>query len=187
VSDAVSKVAATESVDKAFVTTRTLDVSRDVVFKSWGEADRLLQWWGPKGLQLEICSLNFKPDGVFHYALYSPTAFDANGQSTGEAPAMWGRLVYGNIVPLQCITFTSGFSDETGAAARAPFSKDFPLEVLNTVTFEEEQSGKTKMTLCAIPFNATPAEQVLFEGMFDSMQQGFNGTWDQLAEYLAKS
>jgi hypothetical protein len=32
---------------------------------------------------------------------------------------------------------------------------------------------------------ATAAEHAQFVGLFDSMQQGYGGTFDQLAEYLA--
>ena len=36
------------------------------------------------------------------------------------------------------------------------------------------------------PINPTDEERAAFEGMFDSMNQGFGGTFDQLADYLAK-
>lgn len=176
-----------ESVEQAFITTRILNASRDVVFKAWSEADRLAQWWGPKGFSLEVRKLDFRPDGVFHYALHMPKTGNANGQPAAEEPAMWGRFVYRDIVPPERIVFTSGFSNEAGSAARAPFSDEFPLEVLNTVTFEEKEPGKTTMTLRGLPFNATAQERQMFEGMFESMTQGFGGTWDQLADYLAKS
>jgi len=36
------------------------------------------------------------------------------------------------------------------------------------------------------PLNATEEERAAYRGMFGSMQQGFSGTFDHLAQYLAK-
>ena len=69
---------------------------------------------------------------------------------------------------------------------RAPFSADWPLELLNTWTFTE-QAGKTTITMRAVPTHATEAERKTFEGAFASLEQGSKGTFDQLAEYLAKA
>ncbi|WP_349655180.1 hypothetical protein [Paenibacillus konkukensis] len=41
------------------------------------------------------------------------------------------------------------------------------------------------MTLRSGPINATEEERSFFEGMLESMQEGFGGTFDQLEEYLA--
>jgi uncharacterized protein YndB with AHSA1/START domain len=50
-----------------------------------------------------------------------------------------------------------------------------------------EQGGKTTLTLRGAPINATEEERKTFAGMFDSMRQGFGGTFDQLDDYLAKA
>ena len=59
----------------------------------------------------------------------------------------------------------------------------WPLQVLNTLTFEEHD-GKTTMTLRGAPEGATAEERELFRSLFGSMQQGFGGTFDQLETYL---
>jgi len=59
------------------------------------------------------------------------------------------------------------------------------LEILNTVTFTEN-AGKTTVTITGAPINATEEELNKYEEMQRSMQQGFGGTFDQLAEYLQK-
>jgi len=53
------------------------------------------------------------------------------------------------------------------------------------VTFTEA-NGKTTLMLRAGPIDATEEERRTYEGFFDSMQKGFGGTFDQLAEHLAK-
>ena len=60
----------------------------------------------------------------------------------------------------------------------------------NTVTFSEqrdEKGTKTTVDLRGGPINALAVERAQFAGFFDSMNQGFGGTFDQLAAYLAAS
>lgn len=59
------------------------------------------------------------------------------------------------------------------------------MEILNTLTLEELE-GKTSLTLQGGPVNATEEERKTFESMCPMVQQGFAGTFDQLADYLAK-
>ena len=53
---------------------------------------------------------------------------------------------------------------------------DHALRTLNT---------KTALTVQRIPFDATASERQTFEAGHDSMQQGWTGTLDRLAAYLA--
>lgn len=50
-----------------------------------------------------------------------------------------------------------------------------------------EHKGKTTITIKGLPHSATELERKTFEAGHKSMQQGFKGTLDQLAEYLAKA
>lgn len=58
------------------------------------------------------------------------------------------------------------------------------MEMLNTMTLTE-QDGRTTLHLRSVPFGASPDEQAFFAGAFDSLRQGFGGTYDQLAAHLA--
>jgi uncharacterized protein YndB with AHSA1/START domain len=97
---------------------------------------------------------------------------------------MWGKFVYREIKAPERVVFTNSFSDEKGGTTRAPFNPNWPLEVLNTVTFTET-GGKTVIAMIGSPFNANAAEREAFESMRPSMNQGFKGTLDQLEEHLA--
>ena len=78
-------------------------------------------------------------------------------------------------------------ADPDGNLSPAPFPDlVFPLEVLNDVTLAE-RDGQTFLTLRARPINATAEERAGFEGLFDSMRQGYGGTFDQLETYLAQA
>jgi uncharacterized protein YndB with AHSA1/START domain len=161
----------------AFVVTRTYDAPRGLVWKAWTELDRLKKWWGPKGFAMRSCTLDLRPGGLFHYNMHGPA---------GAVMAdMWGKFVYREIVPPERLVFVTSFSDPAGNTVRAPFSADFPLEVLSTVTFEEVGS-RTKLSMRGVPLDATEAESTFFKNMYPSMQQGWKGTLDQLAEHLAR-
>lgn len=66
----------------------------------------------------------------------------------------------------------------------SPLSPTRPLEMLSTATFSEHE-GRTTITVKAAPYSATESERKTFEAGRDSMQQGYTGTLDQLADYLA--
>jgi len=168
-----SNDAATPPEERELVITRTFDAPRELVWKAFTESDRLAQWWGPKDFTMVVRTLDVRPSGVFHYAMRSP-----GGQ------VMWGTFVFREIQAPERIVFISSFADEEGNIIRAPFSPTWPLEILNTVTFAETD-GKTTVTFRGSPINATGEERDTFWNRQDSVQQGFAGTFDQLAAYLA--
>jgi uncharacterized protein YndB with AHSA1/START domain len=100
---------------------------------------------------------------------------------------MWGRFDYNEIAEPERIVFINAFSDASGAIVRAPFSPDWPLQVMNVVTFSAGTAMTTTMRMRAWPHNASDAEHQAFANMRPSLQQGFGGTFDQLSEYLAKA
>ncbi len=171
----LARMSAEGSAGREFVITRVFDAPRELVFKAWTESERLARWWGPKGFTWVSAKLDLRPGGVFHYCMRSP-----------DGREMWGKFVYREILAPERIVFVNSFSDEEGNTVRAPFSSDWPLEVLNTLTLAEHE-GRTMLTLRGYPINATESERKAFEAGYESMKQGFKGTLDQLAHYLAKA
>jgi uncharacterized protein YndB with AHSA1/START domain len=161
-----------------FTISRTFDAPRERVWAAYTSAEALAQWWGPKGSKIRVIKLDFRPGGIFHYAMsYQP------------GHEMYGRFIYREIMAPERIVFVNSFSDAEGGITRAPFPQlegKWPLEVLNTMTLTE-QGGRTTISLRGGPINATEEERKIFEGMHDSMRQGFGGTFDQLDAYLAKA
>ncbi len=82
------------------------------------------------------------------------------------------------------LVFVVSFSDPAGGVTRQPWSATWPLQWLSTVTFAE-QGGKTLVTVKWIPIEATELERKTFTEGRQSMQQGWTGTFEQLADYLA--
>ena len=166
--------AAGKGSDEELVLTHVFDSPRELVFKAWTDPDHLKEWWGPKGFTWLRGTLDLKTGGLFHYGLRSP-----NGQT------MWGRFVYWEIVAPSRLVFVVSFSDEKENVTRHPTSAEWPLEVLNILTFEELE-GRTTLTLRGVPVNATEAERKAFKAARASVQHGFKGTLDQLAAHLAR-
>ncbi|WP_028612708.1 SRPBCC family protein [Paenibacillus harenae] len=164
----------TSGAEKEFVITRVLNAPRELVFKVWTEAEHMAHWWGPKGLTLSVVKLDLQPGGIFHYIMRTP-----------DGDEMWGRFLYREIVAPERIVFVNSFSDAEANITRPPFDDPWPLEILNTVTLAED-NGKTTLTLKSSPINATAEEVQVFQAGFDSMEQGYGGTFDQLSEYLEK-
>ena len=157
-----------------FVISSTFDAPRDRVWKAWTERASLMQWFGPQGFKMPAARMDLRPGGSFHYCLCAP---DGN--------EMWGKFVYREIVAPERIVLVNSFSDETGGITRHPFSASWPLEMLTTTTLAQE-GGKTKLTIQWSPLNSTDDERKTFDASHDGMKQGWTGTFDQLAGYLAK-
>src|SRR5262245_11986036 len=161
--------------ERAFVITRVFDAPRELVFKAWTEAERLAQWWGPKDFTMLSCDLELRPGGALHYRMRAP-----NGAE------MWGRWVFREIVKPERLVFVVSFSNSAGAITRAPFNPDWPLEVLSTGTFTEPE-GRTPSAMEGGPIAGTGANVERFDSICGLMQQGWTGTLDQFADYLAKA
>jgi uncharacterized protein YndB with AHSA1/START domain len=164
---------AIERADGAFVLSRTFDAPRDVVFRAFIDPERMKHWWGPKGFTVIASTMDLRPGGTYHYGLRAP-----------DGSAMWGKFVYREIAAPERLVFVNSFSDENGGITRHPMSPTWPLEMLSTFSFSEEH-GRTTFTIRWSPLNASDEERATFDGARDGMRQGWGGTLDQLAAYLA--
>jgi uncharacterized protein YndB with AHSA1/START domain len=158
-----------------FVVTRVFDAPRRIVFDAWTKPEHLTHWWGPISFTMRDCKVDLRPGGVFQYGMQSPAGHE-----------MWGKFVYREIVAPERLVFVVSFTDEAGNLTRHPMSPEWPLEVLSTLTFSEVE-GRTTLTMRAVPISATETERKTFEAGHGSMQQGWAGTLNQLADYLAKA
>ncbi|WP_425147544.1 SRPBCC family protein [Deinococcus sp.] len=163
----------TTEAPTVFTTSRTFDAPRELVWRVWTQPQHLARWMSPAGMTQLGSSLDLRPGGVFHYGLRTP-----DGQE------LWGKWVFGEIVPPELLEFIQAFSDAAGGLDRNPMAAEWPLETLSTVTFSEAD-GKTTVTLSSKPVNASEGERQTFAGAFDSMTQGWGGTFDKLTAYLA--
>jgi uncharacterized glyoxalase superfamily protein PhnB/uncharacterized protein YndB with AHSA1/START domain len=158
-----------------FVISRVFDAPRELVWSCFTDPKHMKQWWGPKGFKVLESKMDLRVGGFYHYGLKAP-----------DGMPMWGKMVYREIVPRERIVFLNFFSDEAGGVTRHPLSQSWPLQMLSVFTFEDQPGGKTKFTVRWTPHDASEEERKTFDGGHDSMRQGWGGTLDQLAAYLAK-
>ena len=159
--------------DDEFVISRIFDAPRALVWKLWTEERHLKHWWGPKGITISSIKVDLRPGGVMHYAMRA-----------GDGSQTWGRFVYREIVAPERLVFIVSFSDPEGGVTRNPWSATWPVQTLSTVTFED-QGGKTKVTVKWVPYDASEIERKTFAEGKQSMQQGWTGTLERFADYLA--
>lgn len=167
-----------EPKDKStkFVMSRVFDAPRALLWRCFTDPERMKYWWGPKGFTVLSSKMDLRVGGSYLYGMRSP-----------DGSTMWGLFKYREIVPQEKLVFVNSFSDENGGITRHPGSATWPLHLLSTFAFEDAPGGKTKFTVTWHTLDATEEEQKTFDSMHDSMKQGWGGTMDQLAAYLARA
>jgi uncharacterized protein YndB with AHSA1/START domain/uncharacterized glyoxalase superfamily protein PhnB len=156
-----------------FVISRTFDVSRDMLWQCCTDPERMRQWWGPKGVTIIASKMDLRPGGSCHYGMRTP-----------DGEQMWGKLAYREITPPERLVFINAFSDEQGGLTRHPLSPAWPIEMLSTFSFVDN-GGRTTFTVTWTPLNPTPEERATFDAGHESMRQGWTGTMERLAAYVA--
>ena len=164
-----------EAGGKDFVIARVLDAARERVWQALTESERLKQWWPPKSFTMINATMDLRPGGSFHC-----------GMRSVEGYKMWGKFVYREVVALERLVFINSFSNEAGELKRHPIVPTWPLELLTTMSFEDELEGKTKLTVIWSPHNATEIELKTFHISHVGMKATWGAAFDQLASYLAK-
>jgi len=127
------------------------------VFKAYTDPELIPRWWGPRRYATTVDKMDVRPGGVWRFV---------HRAADGGEYAFNG--VYREIVPPKRLVYTFNYEGAPGH------------EAVETVTFEEAEGGKTRMT-----------DHLLFEtreerdGMLNSgMEEGAAETIDRLAELL---
>lgn len=156
-----------------FILSKTFNASKEMVFDAFATAEALAQWWGPVEAPIDVVSLDFRPEGIFHYRMKG-------------THMSYGIFRYKKIERPNSITWINSFADENGVIIKPPFKDfDLPKEILNTVTLTET-NGVTTLVLKSEPLHASESEINCFYSITQGMEQGFGGTFNQLTAYLNK-
>jgi uncharacterized protein YndB with AHSA1/START domain len=165
-----------DAFNRPFVISRVFRAPRELVFDAWTKREHLIHWMGPKGTRITKSALDLRPGGMFHYGMQSP-----------DGTALWGKWLFREIVRPERLVVVVTFSDENGGITRHPFAPGWPLETLSTMTFDEHAGigGGTTVVLRWLPHDASDAERQFFAASHPGMEQGWSGTLEQFAAYLA--
>jgi uncharacterized protein YndB with AHSA1/START domain len=108
--------------EREVVLTRVFDAPARMVFDALTRADLLRRWYGPSGWTLDVCEIDLRVGGSWHFVLTKP-----DGKPVGQLG------IYREIVPGQRIVNTESWEDWD------------PGETLVT-TVLTERDGKTTFT-----------------------------------------
>lgn len=161
---------------RPFTLHRVFAAPRALVWEVWTEVEHLARWFGPRGCTLGGCTLELRPGGRFHYRMDFP-----------DGSCMRARWLFHEVVPGERLVFELSFTDERGDPVHPPFEERWPLRMRVVVAFEDHAGiGRgTVLTLHHEALDASPEEQRTFEANHGSLLQGWTGTFDSLAEFLA--
>jgi len=169
-----AKTMSSNVADDEFVISRTFAASVERLWATLTSPDQIGAWMGPPGTKTTNLKLELWPGGVNHTRFDSPAG-----------PPFWGKFVYREVVERSRIVWAHSVADEEAHIIRAPWEPNWPLELLTTVALEPVGDASTELTLTWAPLNATPLEQETFTKARPSMQWGWGGSFDRLADHLA--
>lgn len=155
--------------------TRIYDAPPEVVFKAWYEPEQLKQWFAPEGFTIPHCEIDLRVGGVMRFSMQSPQWLDGR--------EIWTTSIFREVEVSRRTVSVTYFSDQSGNRVKPSahgLSEDFPDEMVMTVTFEPQDSGKkTKLTVTqSVPLAIAERNGALI---------GWGQTLDHLAAHLKKN
>ena len=83
--------------DREIVSSRTFPMSRDRLFRAFGDPTRLARWWGPKGFTNTLHEFDLRPGGHWRFVMRAPdgTAFANHSKFLEVVPP--SRIVFQHI------------------------------------------------------------------------------------------
>jgi uncharacterized protein YndB with AHSA1/START domain len=147
------------------------DAPHEKVWKAWTYPEEVKKWWGPKDFTAPEIKIDLTVGGKYLYCMRV-----AGLDGMVKDFCISGKFT--EIVPMERIVSTLSFADENGNPVPAKhygMPGDWPMEVIATVTFEEVEAGKTKLTVREV---GIPGE------MGEPARMGWEQSLDKLAESL---
>ncbi|WP_411348540.1 SRPBCC family protein [Paenibacillus sp. WLX2291] len=151
---------------------RIFKAPKELVFQAFSSAEHLRQWWGPRGWELTVCHIDFRPGGIWHYCMTCKD--ESQGECYGQES--WGKAIYDLIEQPDQIVYTDYFSDADGNVM-----ENLPGSRIETLFRDHE--GGTKLISRAYFDSEEALKNVLEMGM----EQGITQTWDRLEEHLERA
>lgn len=162
-----------ESAEPGLVIERIFDAPRELVWRAWTDPEMLKRWWGPKEFSCPAARIDLRVGGKYHFCMQSEIGEEAWKRG------IWITGEYREIVEPEKLVMTDCFADENGNVVPSTHygMEGMPLEMLVTVTFEELEGNKTRMTLV---HQGLPAGE-----HSEGASVGWNESLDKLAAALA--
>jgi uncharacterized protein YndB with AHSA1/START domain len=149
---------ATTPDDTSILIRRDFDAPRERVWRAMTEPAHMLRWLGSPDFPLTTCEMDVRVGGRFRWVFGDPAA----GPTMG----------------------VSGTFDEVSAPARLVSTEkfdDFPGPSVNTMVLDEDDDGRTSMTLTVRYPDRETRDGWVASGMTDGLSVGY----ERLDEVLA--
>lgn len=154
-----------------FVLEREFDAPRELVWRTWTEAELLSRWYGPN-VETIIHKLDVRPGGQWL------------NEMKMKDRSSFQRMDYTRVEPPERLVGLMSNTDADWNVAPNPMMPDWPRVLLTDVHFVEA-GGKTKMRLSWSPHEASEKEIACFADAMDNLGKGWGMGMDLLDELLA--
>src|SRR5829696_9492351 len=111
--------------DRELTISRVINAPRELVFEAWTNPQHVAQWWGPEGFTNTIHAMSVRPGGVWRFVMHGPDGTDYPNKIVFQEVVRPDRLVY----------------------RHAGEGETEDVKFHTTVTFDEQEGGKTRLTL----------------------------------------
>lgn len=163
----------TDPAAMTFKMEREFDAPRRRVFAAFASCDAISKWWGPAGWTVPVCDMEFRPGGVWLYAMRAPAGVvGPKGEDPWDA---WGKATYRDIVVPERIVWLDEFAEPGGTVAA-----DMP-KMTAQLEFIDLGGDRTKLVDTTIYSSIKDLETTLGMGMAEGAAESF----DKLERYLA--
>lgn len=115
----------TWALEREAVLVRVIDAPREAVFAAWIRAEEFCQWFGPDGFRCTVHEMEVRPGGRARFDLTAP-----------DGTVFPNRFDYLEVVPNERLVMDHGLDVD-----------DDPSRFRVTITFDEQDDGKTVLTL----------------------------------------
>ena len=148
-------------LEREVVLARVVDADRDTVFRAWTDPAQIVQWFGPEGFVIETHEIDIRSGGVWRFAMISPDGVHYSN-----------RMEFLRVEPPSLLEANHG-SD----------SDNDPERFRLLVTFDEQDNGKTVVTLRQMHPSKARRDTVIGFGAVEFGAQTLN----KLANHVAES
>lgn len=158
---------------EVFVINRSFNCDIEPMFEVWTNPKHVMNWTPPTGVTGRYLKADIRTGGEAHYEM------------KGDELKMFGKANYLEIIKPTRLVYTQVFVDQDGKVSRHPLAPTWPEAMKTIVTFSEEGTSQTRVTVEWEVFGeATSVEHETFRNAKAGMTQGWTGSFDKLDEYL---
>jgi uncharacterized protein YndB with AHSA1/START domain len=151
------KLTVTLPSDREIVLTREFDAPRDLVYMAMTSPEHIIQWWGPRGSNMKVDTMDVRPGGKWRFVEH-----DAKGNEFGF------RGEYRELRPPERAVQTFEW-------------EGLPGHISVETMVLEDLGGRTRLTVTSRFDSVEDRDGMLQSGM----ETGASESYDRLAEYLA--